>query len=50
MDIITFIFLYYWHEYQSYGMDIDSDIFKIQSNYIFSHFILFILHIVDCSI
>ena len=32
MAIIPFLFLYYWHEYQSDGMNIDSDIFKIQSN------------------
>ena len=32
MAIILFLFLYYWHEYQSDVMNIDSDIFKIQSN------------------
>ena len=32
MAIIPVLFLYCWHEYQSDGMNIDSDIFKIQSN------------------
>ena len=32
MAIIPFLFLYLLHEYQSDGMNIDSDIFKIQSN------------------